>query len=1217
MSVRDDLTPPAPRQPEQAFNTIEQQFTKLIYLDGEKIAYVVILTLAILTRFWDLGARVMSHDESLHTRFSWDLYQGSGFAHTPLMHGPLLFHATAFFYLLFGDNDFTARIYPALLGVLLVMTPWFMRKWLGKYGTIATSILLLISPMILYYSRYIRHDIPSIIAAVVIAISIWRYMELRKLPALLWIAGAQAVMFASKEVSFIYIAIFGSFLTIFFLKRLFDVRWQSIGGLTFYGISLMSVLFTLGLTVLAFILNASAAEAQATGLPLSGLQQFLLQSVAIDGIDSFTWGVFIRYVMVGLASISVVLLSLSVIIGQWKNLRSFPELDLMIVMGMLVLPSLAPLLSIVSFIDWVPLSDDPVQVARSIQYTLPFVLVSVVVGIVWGMRKPQRRVIQKGVMSDEALAAYDINENGDPVYPLDGWDWIQAIIMSRAVPILAIYWVITIFFFTTMFSNGPGIGTGVLGSLAYWLDQHGVQRGGQPWYYYILIQVPIYEYLPALLTLAAGIISLGSLFKANKMSTSGNEDDEVTAPKQKFIDLDAPLTAPVLLFTGYWAVMNVAAYSISGEKMPWLTTHLTVPFCILGGWAVGRLLTRIDWQQVWHRKGWLTLLVIPVLLVALLRVFGPLCNQVPLFPACNSFIPEQYQAAIFAARTTEALGHTSAWIAAILVLAGAVAGVTYIIIQSSLATVLRLSSLTFVGVLAFMTARVAWQASYINYDLATEHLVYAHSSGSVKEMLDQIEELSLKTTDGYDLKIGYDNRVSWPMSWYFRDYNNAVYFGEDPNRSAIGDAAVVVAGPDNWTDVERVLGNRYYRFEYIRMWWPIEDYKNQRLGARIEMGEADFPQVVIGEDLSNIVTDRELQRGLWDIWLRRDYDRYAQAVADYRGGAVPSYELNEWPVADRMRFYIRKDIYAQVWEYGVAASELADIGDPYAEIFKEVEPVSEFGAGLLQAPRGLSIGLDGNIYVADSVLHQVIVFSPEGDPVNRYGQQGFAPEIGVLNEPWDVSVNPDGRVYVADTWNGRVSVFEQDGTPLQGWGVNKPDQTDDPVGFWGPRGIVIDGDGDVFVADTGNKRIQRFLQDGSFVYQIGTSGSDDGQLNEPVGVAIGPDDLLYVADTWNQRIQVFDQQGTYIREWLVDAWYVQSEQRPYLAVDDEGRVYMTDPDASRVVVFSAQGEYLFALGDFETNGIISGIAVDEDSLYITDALEGTILRYDLNALLED
>ncbi len=64
-------------------------------LNWEKTLYVIIIVLALATRLWGLGDRVQSHDESIHTKYSWNLYSGRGFQHQPLMHGPLLFHATA------------------------------------------------------------------------------------------------------------------------------------------------------------------------------------------------------------------------------------------------------------------------------------------------------------------------------------------------------------------------------------------------------------------------------------------------------------------------------------------------------------------------------------------------------------------------------------------------------------------------------------------------------------------------------------------------------------------------------------------------------------------------------------------------------------------------------------------------------------------------------------------------------------------------------------------------------------------------------------------------------------------------------------------------------------------------------------------------------------------------------------------------------------------
>ena len=71
---------------------------EVIALDWEKALYAVLILAAFVTRFYRLGDRVMSHDESLHTQFAWYPYQGRGFQHTPLMHGPLKFEVTAFTY---------------------------------------------------------------------------------------------------------------------------------------------------------------------------------------------------------------------------------------------------------------------------------------------------------------------------------------------------------------------------------------------------------------------------------------------------------------------------------------------------------------------------------------------------------------------------------------------------------------------------------------------------------------------------------------------------------------------------------------------------------------------------------------------------------------------------------------------------------------------------------------------------------------------------------------------------------------------------------------------------------------------------------------------------------------------------------------------------------------------------------------------------------------
>ena len=214
----------------------------------------------------------MSHDESLHTRFSYNLYNEGNFQHTPLMHGPVLFHATALSFYLFGDSDFSGRIYTALLGVFMVMFPLLWRKWLGRWGAILASTMLLISPLILYYNRYIRHDTPSIFFGMIMAYCILMYLDggpryRRRAIWLYLFAAAMILNLGSKETAFIYIAIFGSFLLIYFLVRLAQQRLELRGRYLFQSIMLgilLGGLITLGMYIVVDIIPAEIIPGRGT-----------------------------------------------------------------------------------------------------------------------------------------------------------------------------------------------------------------------------------------------------------------------------------------------------------------------------------------------------------------------------------------------------------------------------------------------------------------------------------------------------------------------------------------------------------------------------------------------------------------------------------------------------------------------------------------------------------------------------------------------------------------------------------------------------------------------------------------------------------------------------------------------------------------------------------------------------------------------------------------
>src|SRR5690606_1583706 len=162
-----------------------------------------------------------------------------------------------------------------------------------------------------------------------------------------------------------------------------------------------------------------------------------------------------------------------------------------------------------------------------------------------------------------------------------------------------------------------------------------------------------------------------------------------------------------------------------------------------------------------------------------------------------------------------------------------------------------------------------------------------------------------------------------------------------------------------------------------------------------------------------------------------------------------------------------------------------------------------------------------------------------------------------------------------------------DGVPLTSWGQYGqpiPDMPETQSSFWGPRGVAVDSEGRVFVADTGNKRIVIFDEDGNYITQFGTGGFDPGQFDEPVGVAIASDGTVYVTDTWNQRVQSFTPSAdgmSYIplQQWDVNAWFGQSlENKPFIAVSEDGQVFITDPEGYRVIQFTSTGEFVRTWG---------------------------------------
>ena len=176
--------------------------------------FIALTITALVMRLWDLGGRSLHYDEILHAWYSWRFANGDGYSHTPLTHGPFLFHAAAATMAIFGSNDVTVRLLPALFGTALVAMPYLFRRQLGTYGALATAVFFTVSPSMLYFGRFVRNDIYMAVWAAALLAIMWNYIERPRTSLLVAWTAIWALAYTTKESSFLLAGIFGLFLII-------------------------------------------------------------------------------------------------------------------------------------------------------------------------------------------------------------------------------------------------------------------------------------------------------------------------------------------------------------------------------------------------------------------------------------------------------------------------------------------------------------------------------------------------------------------------------------------------------------------------------------------------------------------------------------------------------------------------------------------------------------------------------------------------------------------------------------------------------------------------------------------------------------------------------------------------------------------------------------------------------------------------------------------
>ena len=429
------------------------------------------------------------------------------------------------------------------------------------------------------------------------------------------------------------------------------------------------------------------------------------------------------------------------------------------------------------------------------------------------------------------LAAKAGNAAGIPVGSPDGGGWVIAIAVTVILVVVAmvvglawnrrvwlICWVIFAAIFLTMFTNffthPGGVGSGIWQSLGYWLAQHEVARAEQPMFYYFMILF-VYEFLPWLIALAAAGYYV---YRGDRFTR----------------------------FLVFWAAATLIAYTLAGEKMPWLLVNISLPLIILAGRAINDLASTVPWRTLTRTQLPYLLLGVPLLVILIWRL--------AFFEFDNGTLSFFTLWALFGS------------VGVVIV------SLTWLARQVTWKTALSASALVMCGILFVLTVRTGWVATYVHSDVPREMLIYTQTSPDIHNLVREIETAGDLTGDRNEIRLSIDSAdgFTWPWAWYLRGYANVTYPDQSESVSAPGDGtAIAVINAKNNTKVEPELIDDYTEGRRIvhRWWFPEnETYKHHELSLT---------------KFFDAVVDRDAWRTSLDFFLYRKLSSPIGSVDSY------------------------------------------------------------------------------------------------------------------------------------------------------------------------------------------------------------------------------------------------------------------------------------------------------------------------------------------------
>jgi uncharacterized protein (TIGR03663 family) len=334
-----------------------------------------------------------------------------------------------------------------------------------------------------------------------------------------------------------------------------------------------------------------------------------------------------------------------------------------------------------------------------------------------------------------------------------------------------LFWLIFILMFTTFLISPQGIITGQWQSLGYWLAQHEVARGSQPYYYYFIILITD-EFLAFIIGIPLSIIYLfkGDLFK-------------------KLIS--------------FWAIFSFISFSFAGEKMPWLVVNLTIPFIILTSIFLSEIIL-FNYKKPYQ-----------ILIFYLLSVFA-------IYIIVFKLLFTNY----------EILNNNIYY--DLLFLFVSILIIIFIFIQNKNLFQLKIFLHSFIFIFLIfsivLTVRTTNNILFKFSDDPKDLLIYTQTSENLHSINSEINELYIKKPN---LSLAVDNSdgFAWPWMWYLRGRENITWFNDMDYENLEGNYDVMIMNMKNIDKFsEQLLSNYDVQRNFShRKWFPESVYRNKNI----------------------------------------------------------------------------------------------------------------------------------------------------------------------------------------------------------------------------------------------------------------------------------------------------------------------------------------------------------------------------------------------------